>query len=451
LGESDITNLKKWVKSTKASIAICNTVVTGDVLRLLVKFGITCISLIHEMEGIIRKSLWEKNLEYIVNSALKIIYPSEYVKISNKNIVSIPDDKIIICPQGLYTVNSYLKEYEVIRLSIRKRHNIPQNSKIVLGVGYGSYGKGVDLFAQCMLKVCEKYKNIYFIWVGEIENTLLLKINDLLINSKLKDRLIFTGYEKNTMLYYTAADIYLLTSREDSFPSVVLEAMYSYLPVIAFENGGGYVDIVDNNIGGLVPMENIESMSEITIKLLNDDGLRAKMGKYAHKLVAEKYNFISYIYFLLGLLGKNYKKVSVIIPNYNCAKYLRGRIDSILSQTYPIFEIIILDDHSTDNSLEIIDEYESKYPLWIKSIKNKKNSGNVFEQWIRGIENAKGNYIWIAKADDLSEPIFIESMMEKMSLNEDIVIGYTQSKIMDEIEKRLSIENIILNASAVIF
>jgi len=168
--------------------------------------------------------------------------------------------------------------------------------------------------------------------------------------------------------------------------------------------------------------------------------------------------------------------VSVIIPN------LRERIESILSQTYPVFEIIILDDYSTDNSLEIINEYENKFPLRIKSIINDKNSGNVFEQWAKGIEIAKGDYVWIAEADDLSEPIFLEAIMKKMSIDENIVMGYTQSKIMDEqgnitgdnylfytdkvdtiwkadytadgkdeIEKRLSVMNTILNVSAVVF
>jgi glycosyltransferase involved in cell wall biosynthesis len=421
-------------------------------------------------------------LRHIVNNAIKIIYPSEYVRISNNKIITIPDEIVLIYPQGLYNINPYLKEREEIRFSIRKKHNIPQNSMIVLGVGYGYYRKGIDLFTQCMLEVCGKHKNTYFIWVGEVEYTMSLKINDLINNTELKNRLIITGWKKNTMSYYAAADIYLLTSREDPFPSVVLEAMYSCLPVIAFENGGGYVDIVNNNTGSLVPMENIRSMSEITIKLLIDDNLRMNIGKYAHNLIAENFDFITYIYFLLEISGNNYKKISVIIPNYNYAKYLRGRIESILSQTYPVFEIIILDDNSTDNSLEIINEYINKFPLLVKGVNNEKNSGNVFEQWKKGIEMAKGDYVWIAEADDLSEPIFLDEIMKKISLDEKIIMGYTQSKIIDEhgnitgnnylfytdkidiiwradyiadgrdeIERRLSIKNTILNVSAVVF
>ena len=54
------------------------------------------------------------------------------------------------------------------------------------------------------------------------------------------------------------------------------------------------------------------------------------------------------------------KKVSVIIPNYNYAKYIGKRIDSILRQTYPIYELIVLDDYSTDNSVKIIEKKTRK-------------------------------------------------------------------------------------------
>jgi len=474
--------IKTWVESTNADIAICNTVLVGEVLLTLSEYGLTCVSLIHEMEKIIRKYSCEANLKIIMDKAHKIVFPSDYVRESCDIIAEIPKDKAVIYPQGLYKKNPYLEKREEMRLFIRSKYNLPSNSKIALSVGNGDYRKGLDLFAQCMLKVCKKKDNVYFIWVGQIEEKMEVTIKNILKNNELKNKLIITGWKKDSMRYFTAADIFLLTSREDPFPSVVMEAMYAYLPVIAFENGGGYVDIVDNTTGGLVPMENVDAMSEKTIKMLNDDDLRGEVGKQAHNIIEERFIFTDYVYFLMDLLGKKYKKISVIIPNYNYATYLRGRIDSILNQTYPVYEIIILDDNSTDNSKEIINEYESGFPLRIKSVANKINLGNVFEQWAKGIEMAKGDYIWIAEADDLSEPLFLESIMNKMSCDKNIKIGYTQSKTMDEhgnitaenylsytneidsiwktdyisdgkeeIEKRLSIKNTILNVSAVVF
>jgi len=474
--------IKAWIENTNADIAICNTVLAGDILLQLSEYKITCISLINEMEKIIREYKCEDKINMIIKNASKIVFPSEYVRKSNEAIMQIPVNKTVIFPQGLYIKNPYLEKREEMRSYIRSKFHIPQNSKIVMSAGNGYYRKGIDLFVKCMLNVCKKYNNVYFIWVGQIEGYMEITLNNILKGNKLNNNFINTGWEKDAMQYYAAADIFLLTSREDPFPSVVMEAMYAYLPVIAFENGGGYVEIVGKNTGGLVPMENVESMSEFTIQLLNDDDLRWKTGNYAHNLINEKYNFTAYVYFLLEILGKSYKKISVIVPNYNYAKYLKERIECILTQTYPVFEIIIIDDHSTDNSLKIIDEYENKFPLKIIKILNEKNSGNVFEQWEKGIKIAKGDYIWIAEADDLSENEFLEELMKKMSIDEEIIMGYTQSKTIDEhgnitsenylsytdsidtiwrtdytangneeIEKRLSIKNTILNVSAVVF
>ncbi len=91
---------------------------------------------------------------------------------------------------------------------------------------------------------------------------------------------------------------------------------------------------------------------------------------------------------------ENPKKVTVIIPNYNYQDYIIERIDSILLQTYPIYELIILDDCSTDNSVEVInkkiEEIKIKYPeLKIQFIVNEKNSGGcVFKQWKKGFDLA---------------------------------------------------------------
>ena len=83
------------------------------------------------------------------------------------------------------------------------------------------------------------------------------------------------------------------------------------------------------------------------------------------------------------------KKVTVIMPNYNHAPYLKQRMDSILAQDYPNFEVILLDDASTDNSAEVLSEY-TKHPKVKKIIVNDTNSGNTFLQWLRGIKEATG-------------------------------------------------------------
>ena len=132
----------------------------------------------------------------------------------------------------------------------------------------------------------------------------------------------------------------------------------------------------------------------------------------------------------------NPKKVSVVIPNYNYENYIIERIDSIVNQTYPIYELIIIDDCSKDNSVAVIEKkikkLYKKFPnLKIEFIKNDVNSGNVFCGWQRAFSLSTGDYLWIAEADDSCSPIFLETIMNGFQ-SEDTVISYCESLTMDE-------------------
>ena len=102
--------------------------------------------------------------------------------------------------------------------------------------------------------------------------------------------------------------------------------------------------------------------------------------------------------------------VSVIIPNYNHARFLDERIQSILNQTYQNFELIILDDKSTDNSVEVINKYKDN-PHVSHIIVNEENSGTTFKQWHKGFELAKGEVVWIAESDDSCDSSLLETLV----------------------------------------
>lgn len=129
------------------------------------------------------------------------------------------------------------------------------------------------------------------------------------------------------------------------------------------------------------------------------------------------------------------KKVSVIVPNYNYGKYIKKRIKSILAQTYPIYEIIVLDDKSTDGSAEIaknmVLDLKLKNPdLNIRFVGNEKNSGKAIAQWKKGLGLAKGDFVWIAEADDLSSRRFLEEVMKGFD-DPEVVLSYTESMIIN--------------------
>ena len=129
------------------------------------------------------------------------------------------------------------------------------------------------------------------------------------------------------------------------------------------------------------------------------------------------------------------KKVSVVIPNYNYARYLKKRIQSIVKQTYPIYEMIILDDASTDESVRVIQniltEVKAKYPnISIQFVKNEKNTGKAILQWKKGFELASGDYVWIAEADDLSSKNFLAEAMKGFD-DPEVVLSYTESRLIN--------------------
>jgi glycosyltransferase involved in cell wall biosynthesis len=177
----------------------------------------------------------------------------------------------------------------------------------------------------------------------------------------------------------------------------------------------------------------------------------------------------------------NHSMVSIVLPNYNHDSFLGLRIESILNQSHQEFELIILDDCSTDKSREKL-EYWRQHPRVSHFVMNEENSGSTFMQWKRGLELAKGDWIWIAESDDFSDYYFLERMLEFASLNKECGLIYAQSSVVDTsgkilgslktytdsidsnlwsanfemngielIRRALAVKNVIPNASAVIF
>lgn len=129
-------------------------------------------------------------------------------------------------------------------------------------------------------------------------------------------------------------------------------------------------------------------------------------------------------------------KVSVIVPNFNHAPFLQQRIDSILNQTFQDFELILLDDASTDQSREILERYRDN-PHVSHIVFNEVNSGSAFSQWNKGIELAHGEWVWVAESDDWAEPNFLETLLEKAGLSQDCMLAYAGTWWVDESGNRL--------------
>lgn len=131
-------------------------------------------------------------------------------------------------------------------------------------------------------------------------------------------------------------------------------------------------------------------------------------------------------------------KVSVVVPNYNYARYLPERIQSILNQTFQDFELILLDDASTDGSAELLDRWRS-HPKVSNIVVNDTNSGSPFAQWERGIALARGEYIWIAEADDLAAPGFLSTAVAALDSHPAAAVAFSGCYNIDAEGKKLGI------------
>ncbi|HKV79627.1 MAG TPA: glycosyltransferase [Candidatus Sulfotelmatobacter sp.] len=118
-------------------------------------------------------------------------------------------------------------------------------------------------------------------------------------------------------------------------------------------------------------------------------------------------------------------KVSVIVPNYNHARFLCQRIDSILAQTFQDFELILLDDCSTDDSRSILSSYANNPRVRIEF--NAANSGSTFKQWNKGVRLASGEYVWIAESDDYADQRFLERLVAVLDADPRVVLANCRS------------------------
>lgn len=128
--------------------------------------------------------------------------------------------------------------------------------------------------------------------------------------------------------------------------------------------------------------------------------------------------------------------VSIITPSYNTAKFIDKTIESVQAQTYPNWEMIIVDDCSTDNTDEIVAGYMSDKR--IKYIKNEKNSGAAVSR-NRALREAKGKWIAFLDSDDLWIPVKLEMQIGFMEKN-GYHFSYTNYEEIDEQDQPLGVK-----------
>lgn len=478
----EIRSILKGARERGLSAAIVNTVAAAHMVKIAADHGLDCIVLVHELPRFIA----ERNLTGATRMALqharKVIFTSVAARDEVLRAVSAPViDNAEVCPQGVYKIIEPTREGAQ---RIRRELGVGPPEALVIGVGYADLRKGFDLFIQLWRLLRDHPKRVHFLWVGrrdpELEAWLQAEIDDAAATGTFH----LVGQTDDIAAYYSAADAYVLTSREDPFPSVVLEALTAGLPVLAFDRSGGIPDLLrEHDVGVVAPYGDVTGMATALRVTLERGPIRDADRAARRKLMDTHFDWKNYVARLLDFALPGLPQVSVAVPNYNYAQYLNARLGSIFRQTLPIRELLVLDDCSTDDSLNAVATSSADWDREVRIIQNRRNSGSVFAQWRKAAELAIGEFVWIAEADDEAEPNFLARLCAPMALDPDISFAFSDSRVIDTnggviansykqyyssvqaaaltqsevfdgsefAERFLSVKNLILNVSSVVW
>lgn len=171
---------------------------------------------------------------------------------------------------------------------------LPEDQLIIGMVGRVNPHKGQAFFVEMAQQIAKKYSKVHFILVGDPFSGYEPILEDLkkqIQDKKLEDRVSYLGYRTDVPDLMRAMDIFVLPSIfQDPFPTVVLEAMASALPVVATNSGGSTEMVVDGETGFLIPVGNVDFGVEKIEKLIVDPELRVKFGKAGRARVLGEYS-----------------------------------------------------------------------------------------------------------------------------------------------------------------
>ena len=250
---SEVADLLIRLKARGFQTVICNTTASGRIVPVFKAAGFKVISLVHELPHVLQtyegRGLME-DARCLATGSDKIVLAGKLVADGFQNYTAHQLSNAVIRPQGLYKRNRFRtqKEITAARALLRERLGLQSNARIVLGVGFGDHRKGIDLFIEIGEQVMADLPEAVFIWVGAFDGNLKADLVDRVHRSRYSKRYVFPGFSRDTDLFYAGSDIYVLTSREDPFPSVLTEALEVGLPIVSFEKTGAF-DLINTRNG----------------------------------------------------------------------------------------------------------------------------------------------------------------------------------------------------------
>ena len=212
-----------------------------------------------------------------------------YMEAEQYKAMGVPEEKIAIIPNGID-----LSEYANLpaKRSFRKKFSVDDDKKIILYLGRIHKIKGLDILVRAYVYVVNKLgvNNVLLVIAGA-DDGYLGELEELLGQLRIADNVLLTGplYGKDKLEAYVDADVFILPSRYETFPNVVLEAYACSKPVIASNVYGLRDLVIDGVTGFLVEQGNVKQMAHSILSLIGDDGRAEEMGLKGKQFVKENF------------------------------------------------------------------------------------------------------------------------------------------------------------------
>jgi len=415
--------------------AIVNSAASARVARHLAEAQIPFTLLVHELPALIAEKRLAGPLDEAARLARQAVFPAASVRDAVTALIPAAGEHTLVLPQGLYDRRVFSSR---ARAQHRAALGLGAADLLLLGAGYGDMRKGFDLFLQLWRQAQalprRRGQSVHCQWLGDLDPGLRLYLAAELEAAQATGTFHLPGRVDDVPARMCAADAFVLTSREDPLPSVVMEAMASGLECVAFAGSGGIPELIDKRgAGAVVPLGDVAAMAREALalgrrSLGRPSPARASSGRQA----AQRFSFARYATELHRLARPELPLISVVVPSFNYARYMKQRLASIFAQTHPVLEIIVLDDASSDDSVEVARATAADWDREVRVVPGRCNSGSVFRQWQRAAEEARGEWLWIAEADDAADPRLLERLAAAATAAEGTVMAFCDSSAIDE-------------------
>ncbi len=290
-------------------LALCNTVVSSDVAEICDAHGIPVLSHVHELPTSI-SVLGEETLERVVRHSRRTVVVSEFVRAELCRTYGIAPEKLLVLHNGVGDGFGAPGLRERARPELLRQLGFPASSFLVLGCGSIHPRKGPDVFVQVAIEASRLSgaDRLRFLWIGQDQSgpTLREWCEHDVGSAGLRGRVVFGGEREEPAPVFAAADAFALTSREDPFPTVSLEAMASGLPVVAFSGAGGAPEAFQGGAGIAVPYLDAGEMARHLVKLAGDPAGAAEIGRRARQRIADRHSYERFFAEFMGLVEREF-------------------------------------------------------------------------------------------------------------------------------------------------